>query len=121
MKKIILLVLLAVSFSFVNAGSNENGKSTVVETMLKMDDVAFRTNMKFINRQYDEKIYFYTNCTFKVIGSDGTSVNGTYTIEDRVNLRLNFANTSEYRYCTISYYQGKVTSITFNGFKYFPF
>lgn len=121
MKKIALLVLFTITFSFVNAGINKNSESTIFEKMVEMQDVAFRTNMKFINRQYNEKIYFYTNCTFKVIGSDGTSVNGTYTIEDRVNLRLNFANTSEHRYCTISYYQGKVTSLTFNGIKYLPF
>ena len=121
MRKMVLLVLFALSFSFVNAGMNAKSEPTTSETKVEMQDVAFRTNLKFINREYNEKMYFYTNCTFKVIGSDGRSVSGTYSIEDRVNLRLNFNNLSEPLYSTITYYNGKVTSITFNGIKYLPF
>lgn len=121
MKKLLLFVLFTFTFSFVNAEMNVVNESTVSETMVEAQDVAFRTNMKFINREYDEKMYFYTNCKFKIIGSDGTSVHGTYSIEDRTNLRLNFDNLSDPMYCTISYYQGKVTSVTWNGIKYVPF
>lgn len=84
-------------------------------------NIAFRSNIQVKNSE-GERMYFYKNSTFKVIGPDGTFLKGTYTLEDEsTNILLKFENEVQL-YGRVYSYKGSITKIVFNGnVEYLPF
>ncbi len=120
MKKIILLFILSIGFGIINAKEATFTKKEPLSNTTEMN-VVFRTTVKVINRDIDERIYLYTNGTFKIIPSNGIAITGTYTIEDGTNLLIKPDNGAPAMYLTITYYRGKVTSIKYRDIRYLPF
>ena len=120
MKKLLLLFIFSISIGFINAKEETLTKENSLTNTTEVSAV-FRTNVKVINRDIDERIYFYTNGTFKIIPSSGIPVKGTYSIEDRTNILMKFDNGAPDMYLTVKLNGYSVKSIKYRDILYIPF